>query len=486
MATRIPTSELQWLASKSKNKVTWARQKCYNYRQYGSGSGNFRTSGNADERENDPARSLAMVRLRVVKSKVMRYFERFSNGGSEVTTHQWILDRIGLDMRASARGSDVNETLVENGVLTHSCDLQARGMMRGTWSVRSMIGGELVVSWEGIIMNMSMSLFDLGSDLCPEAIALVEKFATIHAKVKVLTKCIPEDREDLAAEKKQWMNEWTFAMGVMAKCRLDGKTYSLALVLPLAENAVGLEASKVYDRWTKQVHAALLAAKIKREQEKLAAAADEKGKEKEVAVVDMPMKEVTGGDAEGTVMPLASTEGTSRPKLRPRIGRRPGNIVYSKPCERCARLKLLCSGERGYSCWPCCKLKTGCVQSRYFGKHKAKSAAKTLPTSGDSSSGKAGSEVTAGSLPEAAIELTEGEEMHMGEVAEDSDMEDEAEFQRQLDELCAVPDLFFLADAEMRKLDVQYMQMQDLMKEMAMSMKYLYGYLDHIKKARSD
>jgi hypothetical protein len=97
----------------------------------------------------------------------------------------------------------------------------------------------------------------------------------------------------------------------MAKCRLDGKTYSLALVLPPAENAAGLEASKMYDCWTEQVRTALLAAKIKREQEKLAAAADEKGKEKEVAVVDVPMKEVTGGDAEGMVAPLASTEGTS-------------------------------------------------------------------------------------------------------------------------------------------------------------------------------
>ncbi|KAG2364015.1 hypothetical protein BDR07DRAFT_1483006 [Suillus spraguei] len=335
-----------------------------------------------------------------------------------------------------------------------------------------------------------MSLFDLGSDLCPEAIALVEKFVAIRAKVEALTKCVPEDREDLAAEKKQWMNEWTLAMGVMAKCCLDGKTYSLVLVLLPAENATGLEASKVYDRWTEQVPAALLAVKVKCEQEKLAATADKKGKEKEVAVVDVPMKEVTGGDAEGTVAPLASTEGTSRPKPRPKIGRRPGDIVYSKPCERCARLKLLCSGERGYSCWLCRKLKTGCVQSRYFGKCKAKSAAKTPPTAGDSGSSKAGSEVIAGSPPEAAIELTEGEEMDMGEVArqvaEDSDVEDEAEFQRQLDELRAIPDLFFLADAEMRKLDAWCMQMQCLMKEMAASMKYLHGYLDHIKKAHGD
>ncbi|KAG2353654.1 hypothetical protein BDR07DRAFT_1495890 [Suillus spraguei] len=275
-----------------------------------------------------------------------------------------------------------------------------------------------------------MSLFDLGSDLCPETVALVEKFAMIHAKVEVLTKCVPEDHEDLAAEKKQWMNEWTLAMGAMAKCRLDGKTYSLALVLLLAENTTGLEASKVYDWWTKQVHAALLAAKIKCEQEKLAATADEKGKEKEVAVVDVPMKEVIGGDVEGTVVPLASTEGTSRPKPRPRIDRRPGDIVYSKPCEHCARQKILCSGERGYNCWLCCKLKTGCVQSRYFGKRKAKSAAKMPPTAGDSGSGKAGSEVTTGGPPEVAIELTEGEEMDMGEVARqvavDSDMRNAA------------------------------------------------------------
>jgi hypothetical protein len=180
--------------------------------------------------------------------------------------------------------------------------------------------------------------------------------------------------------------------------------------------------------------------------------------------------------------------------------------VYSKPCERCTHLKLLCSGEHGYSCWPCRKLKTGCVQSRYFGskfctghtsnlvnlfiEHKAKTAAKTPPTAGDISSGKASSEVTAGGPPEVAIELTEGEEMDMGEVArqvaEDSDVEDEAEFQRQLDELRAVPYLFFLADAEMRKLDAQYVQMQGLMKEMATSMKYLHGYLDCIKKARGD
>ncbi|KAG2356961.1 hypothetical protein BDR07DRAFT_1380426 [Suillus spraguei] len=335
-----------------------------------------------------------------------------------------------------------------------------------------------------------MSLFDLGSNLCPDAVALVEKFAAICTKVEALTKCVPEDHEDLAAEKKQWMNEWTLATGAMAKCCLDGKTYSLVLVLLLVENIVGLEASKVYDQWTEQVRAALLAAKSKREQEKLAAATDEKGKKKEVAVVDVPMKKVTGGDADGTEAPLASTEGTSRPKLHPRIGRRPGDIMYSKPCEHCARQKILCSSEHGYSCWPCCKLKTGCIQSRYFSKCKAKSVAKTPPTTGDSGSGKAGGEVTAGGLPEAAIELTEGEEMDMGEVArqvaEDSDVEDEAEFQRQLDELHAVPDLFFLADAEMRKLDVWYVQMQGLMKEMAASMKYLHGYLDHIKKARGD
>ncbi|KAG2355104.1 hypothetical protein BDR07DRAFT_1493656 [Suillus spraguei] len=335
-----------------------------------------------------------------------------------------------------------------------------------------------------------MSLFDLGSDLCPEAIALVEKFAVICTKVEALTKCVPEDCEDLAAEKKQWMNEWTLAMGAMAKCHLDGKTYSLALVLLPAENVAGLEASKVYDQWTEQVRAALLAAKSKCEQEKLAAATDEKGKEKEVAVVDMPMKEVTSGDAEGTVAPLASTEGTLHPKPCPRIGRRPGDIVYSKLCERCTRQKILCSSERGYSCWPCRKLKTGCVQSRYFGKHKAKSVAKMLPPAGDSGSGKAGGEVTTGGPPEAAIELTEGEEMDMGEVTrqvtEDSDVEDEAEFQQQLDELRAVPDLFFLADTEMQKLDVRYVQMQGLIKEMAASMKYLHGYLDRIKKACGD
>ncbi|KAG2354992.1 hypothetical protein BDR07DRAFT_1493803 [Suillus spraguei] len=255
----------------------------------------------------------------------------------------------------------------------------------------------------------------------------------------------------------------------MAKCHLDGKTYSLALVLPPAENAAGLEVSKVYNRWTKQVHAALLAVKIKHEQEKLAAAADEKGKEKEVAVVDVPMKEVTSGDAEGMVTPLASTEGTLP---RPRIDRRPGDIVYSKPCEHCAHLKLLCSGERGYSCWLCHKLKTVVSNPDTSVKHKAKSAAKMPPTAGDSGSGKAGSEVTAGGLPEAAIELTEGEEMDMGE--------------RQLAELRAIPDLFFLADAEMRKLDAWYVQMQGLMKEMAASMKYLHGYLDRIKKACSD
>ncbi|KAG2352303.1 hypothetical protein BDR07DRAFT_1498637 [Suillus spraguei] len=74
---------------------------------------------------------------------------------------------------------------------------------------------------------------------------------------------------------------------------LDGKTYSLAIGLAAGRECHRMEASK-----------------SKHEQEKLAAAADEKGKEKEVAVVDMPMKEVTSGDAEGTVVPLASTEGT--------------------------------------------------------------------------------------------------------------------------------------------------------------------------------
>ncbi|KAG2355479.1 hypothetical protein BDR07DRAFT_1381493 [Suillus spraguei] len=305
-----------------------------------------------------------------------------------------------------------------------------------------------------------MSLFDLGSNLCPEAVALVEKFATIHAKVEALTKCIPEDREDLATEKKQWMNKWTLATGAMAKCHLDGKTYSLALVLPPAENATGLEASKVYDRWTEQVHAALLATKIKY----------------------VPMKEVTGGDVEGTVMPLASTEGTSCPKPCPRIGRRAGDIMYSKPCERCARLKLLCSGKCGYSCWPCHKLKTGCIQSRYFGKCKAKTAAKMPPTAGDSGSGKAGSEVTTGADRRGG----DGYGEVTRQVTEDSDVEDEVEFQRQLDELRAVPDLFFLADAEMWKLDARYVQMQGLMKEMAASMKYLHGYLDRIKKAHGD
>jgi hypothetical protein len=125
-----------------------------------------------------------------------------------------------------------------------------------------------------------------------------------------------------------------------------------------------------------------------------------------------------------------------------------------------------------------------------FVECKAKSVAKTPPTASNSGSGKAGSEVTAGSLPEAAVELTEGEEMDIGEVtrqvAEDSDVEDEVEFQQQLDELHAIPDLFFLADAEMWKLDARYMQMQGLMKEMAMSMKYLHGYLDRIKQARGD
>ncbi|KAG2365165.1 hypothetical protein BDR07DRAFT_1481693 [Suillus spraguei] len=159
-----------------------------------------------------------------------------------------------------------------------------------------------------------MSLFDLGSDLCPEAIALVEKFAVIHAKVEALTKCVPEDHEDLAAEKKQWMNEWTLAMSMMAKCRLDGKIYSLALVLPPAENAMGLEASKVYGHWTEQVQAALLAAKSKCEQEKLAAAAaDEKGKEKKVAVVvSQPTNELTQGQRLGLKLRLSQKERGAR------------------------------------------------------------------------------------------------------------------------------------------------------------------------------
>ncbi|KAG2368383.1 hypothetical protein BDR07DRAFT_1372167 [Suillus spraguei] len=52
---------------------------------------------------------------------------KFSNSGSEVTTHQWILDGIGQDMRASARGSDINKTLAKNGVLTVHMDM---GLLR--------------------------------------------------------------------------------------------------------------------------------------------------------------------------------------------------------------------------------------------------------------------------------------------------------------------------------------------------------------------
>ncbi|KAG2351757.1 hypothetical protein BDR07DRAFT_1500436 [Suillus spraguei] len=242
-----------------------------------------------------------------------------------------------------------------------------------------------------------MSPFDFGSNLCPEAVLLVEKFAAVCTKIEVLTKCIPEDCEDLAAEKRQWMNKWTVAISTMSKCRLDGKTYNLALVLPPAENAAGLEATKMHDWFTEQVRTALLAVKNKHEQEKLATAADEKGKEKEVAVADVPMEEVIGGDAEGMVAPLVSTEGTSCPKPRPRTGRRPGDIVYSKPCERCARQKILCSSKHGYSCWLCRKLKTGCVQSRYFSSQVC-----GKNTASNSGSAKAGGEVTADGPPEAA------------------------------------------------------------------------------------
>ncbi|KAG2351482.1 hypothetical protein BDR07DRAFT_1385886 [Suillus spraguei] len=65
----------------------------------------------------------------------------------------------------------------------------------------------------------SMSPFDFGSDISPEAVLLIEKFVALHMKIEALTKCIPDDHEDLAEEKRQWMNKWT-----LATCCLDGKT----------------------------------------------------------------------------------------------------------------------------------------------------------------------------------------------------------------------------------------------------------------------
>ncbi|KAG2362232.1 hypothetical protein BDR07DRAFT_1485020 [Suillus spraguei] len=227
------------------------------------------------------------------------------------------------------------------------------------------------------------------------------------------------------------MNEWTLAMNAMSKCHLDGKTYNLALLLSPAENAAGQEASKMHERFTKQVCVALLAERNKHEQERLAAAANKKGKEREVAVVAMPMEEVTSGSVEATVVPSVSAEGTPCPKPHPRV-----------------EDSLL---RRAWS--------------RYFGKCKTKLAAKTPPTAGASGSFKTGGEVLTDGLPEAVIELTEGEEMDMGEVTrqvtENSEGEDEAEFQQQLGELCVEHDLFSLADADMRKLDAQYVQRPD-------------------------
>ncbi|KAG2351784.1 hypothetical protein BDR07DRAFT_1489168 [Suillus spraguei] len=120
-----------------------------------------------------------------------------------------------------------------------------------------------------------MSPFDFGSDISPEAVLLIEKFVALHMKIEALTKCIPDDHEDLAEEKRQWMNKWTLAT----------------------------EASKMHKWFTEQVCITLLAKINKHEQERLATATNEKGKEKEVAVADMPMEEVTSSDVEGTVVP---------------------------------------------------------------------------------------------------------------------------------------------------------------------------------------
>ncbi|KAG1769236.1 hypothetical protein EDD22DRAFT_843731 [Suillus occidentalis] len=158
-------------------------------------------------------------------------------------------------------------------------------------------------------------------------------------------------------------------------------------------------------------------------------------------------------------------------------------VVYSKLCGQCAKMDLKCYGIPGLCCTPCCNAKSSCLHLSQHGKCKGTKAAAKAP----SITGTIGTSKAVPADP--PVEVTDGEGPSLNacpakkaKEAIPSVMEEREEVVEEKDK--DTDEMQFLTRAELECMEAQFIQMEGMMKEMAVGMKFVHGCMDRVDKRK--
>ncbi|KIK38284.1 hypothetical protein CY34DRAFT_15137 [Suillus luteus UH-Slu-Lm8-n1] len=365
-----------------------------------------------------------------------------------------------------------------------------------------------------------MSLFSFDEPINPAADHLQREFLALHPKLDALTKVIPDDKEELFTEKEDWCHMWQDLMGKMQKYRTDALVYNLALSLPAEEIATGNEAHLLFEWYSAQASVVKKIAEQQKEADFVAAEAKrkKKGKEKAGALTNDPME--SGKDTGKEDEENGNTEGEEKegkpaaaqvPKKPKRLCHNKKSVPFipfggegapakakvgcmsvpsktvghAKKCERCTKLDLKCYSIPGLCCLPCHEAKSSCVHLFKYGKRKGSKAATEAPSIASTAG-------TSKSVPaETTIKLSEDEDPPPTVrpakkakeatpiVLEEKEEETEEEWEGE-----DTANLWFLMGAELEHMEAQFIQVEGMMKEMAIGMKFVRGCVDCVNKRK--
>ena len=177
-------------------------------------------------------------------------------------------------------------------------------------------------------------------------------------------------------------------------------------------------------------------------------------------------------------------------------------VFHDRACVRCAAKEIKCYGIPGHCCNACKDAKSGCIHSdrkagecsfflsfvtglKYLPARKAKVAARAPSTTGTAGTSKSAAKAVApielsddeatGTIvvrsKKARKEVTAVEE-EAGEGEEEGPVEKDDE------------ELRFLMRAELERMEARFIQVEGMMKEMAVGMKFVRGCMDRVEKRK--
>ncbi|KAG1734184.1 hypothetical protein EDD22DRAFT_852531 [Suillus occidentalis] len=282
----------------------------------------------------------------------------------------------------------------------------------------------------------------------PAANHLQCEFLALCSKLDAAAKVIPNDKEKLFQEKEDWCHKWQDVMTKLERCWTDALVHNLMLSLSAKEIAASNEAHAFFEQYSAQISAIKKVAEQQKAEKRKA-----KDKDKVGTLTDNPIeseKDTTKDDAEDT-----DAKGGDEEEVQPGAPRWVLSAtgipdLYCMPC-RNAKTRKASILARTPSCLKVEPLVEDILcEGRFSFEPPARDPSKFV------------------TAKEATPSIMEEKEK---EAVEEEDGEDINEMQ-------------FLMRAELKCTEVWFIQMEGMMKEMAISMKFVCGCMNRVDKRK--